>query len=112
MQRQWLPVALAVALIAGCATSAPQPDPDALTELIALRYSGQPVQSMMSRYGAPAAVMRVPPDTIYTWYRSQAVFLYGQQLQAHCQMDAYVHADGKVWRVGLSGQNAACPLFE
>lgn len=101
-------------LLAGCAsTPPPRPDPQALTELMGMRFAGKPVQVMMSRYGAPLRETKVGSETVYSWERSTIMYFRTQPpMPVKCQLDAYVRSDGIVRTVGLSGQNGACPLFE
>jgi hypothetical protein len=103
----------AAIVLSGCAAPAPRPDPNALTELIAVTYSGKPVDVMMAKYGAPIRQLPVGADTVYSWERQRVMYYPGQPPSpVHCQMDAYVHNNGIVWKVGLTGQNDACPMFE
>jgi len=98
--------------LSGCATAPPEPSPQDLTNAIGSRFAGQPLQTMIERYGAPVRQMPLGDETIYTWVRENTMqFRTLRPTTVHCELDAYVTSAGIIRTIGVNGQGGACPTF-
>lgn len=105
-------LAIVATASSGCASAPEQWNPQTLTNAIGTRFSGQPVEQIIARYGAPTRQIEIRGETIYTWERTNVMtFQTRPDVRVGCQLDAYVTQAGIVRTIGLNGQNGACPQF-
>ena len=100
--------------LAGCATyeggvSAYETN-DTIGQSVAARYSGRPIDEMITRYGIPTRQMQTAQGEVMNWDAATSEF-QGQYGHWTRRLDAYVTPERTGRQVGLAGQFGACVRF-
>lgn len=116
---------LAVLLLFGCT------DPQKTVEQVMPRYQGQPIETVMLRWGPPEQAIKTAGGTIYTWAGRESATFSGtatstgyvgttpvivtsptsETVSGLCRLEVHADTEGRILAIRYRGAGGPCQIW-